>query len=178
MWRFSSLLVLFVFIMSCAGPQKTITVVKPISPENNTPELIEDFDPAVLGEYQDRSGKRANEQTPFDLQAWLKTGPSEEASNASQHLAGFRVQLISTREEGLARSIRKDALLLFDDAIYLSYDDPYYKVRLGDCKSRREAEKLLEIAMQKDFLDAWVVRTMINLKSDFPQNDTDEQSSP
>ncbi|MDZ7296167.1 MAG: SPOR domain-containing protein, partial [candidate division KSB1 bacterium] len=75
---------------------------------------------------------------------------------------GYRVQIVSTPFEEVAREVRKEALLKFEEPVYMVFDAPYYKVRVGDCISRFEAEELQQKAMEKGFGQAWVVRTLVS----------------
>lgn len=74
---------------------------------------------------------------------------------------GWRVQICALTDEGQARNVYMSALLKFDEHVYLTYDSPYYKVRIGDCLSRYEADELQRLASEKGFDDAWVVRTKV-----------------
>ena len=74
---------------------------------------------------------------------------------------GYRVQLISTRDGEEARAVKRDAVLSFEENVYVAFDNPYYKVRIGDCNSRFAAEILQEKAVEKGFVEAWVVRTQV-----------------
>lgn len=74
---------------------------------------------------------------------------------------GWRVQICALSDEVAARAVFIDAHLKFDEQIYLTYDSPYYKVRIGDCLSRYEADDLQKIAVERGFDDAWVVRTKV-----------------
>jgi len=74
---------------------------------------------------------------------------------------GYRVQIISTPFEEVAREVRNEALLKFEEPVYMVFDAPYYKVRIGDCVSRFDAEELQQKAIEKGFAQAWVVRTMV-----------------
>ncbi|MBN1351859.1 SPOR domain-containing protein [candidate division KSB1 bacterium] len=85
---------------------------------------------------------------------------------------GWRVQICAFRNELDARSVQREALLKFEDQVYLTYDSPYYKVRIGDCLSRYEADDLQQIAIEKGFDDAWVVKTKVNKFAKSWDNDT------
>lgn len=75
---------------------------------------------------------------------------------------GWRVQICALSDAKGARSVQRDALLNFDEQVYLTYDSPYYKVRIGDCQSRYEADDLQRKAIERGFDDAWVVRTKVS----------------
>ncbi len=74
---------------------------------------------------------------------------------------GFRVQLFSTDLEFEARMVEEKALIEFEESIYLIFDSPIYKVRVGDCTTRAEANKLRQKAVDVGFSDAWVVQSKV-----------------
>ncbi len=81
----------------------------------------------------------------------------------AEMVPGFRVQLIATRDEQTARQVRADALLNLPHNVYLIYDNPYYKIRVGDCLSHMEADSLQRLAILRGFVGAWIVRTIVNV---------------
>ena len=44
---------------------------------------------------------------------------------------------------------------------YVSYDNPYYKVRIGDFTSRYDAEEFLTTLEGRGYKTAWIVRTLV-----------------
>jgi cell division protein FtsN len=160
MKKFISITLAGSFLVACATSQPQR---KPLPEETaekeKPPEIVETFDPMTLGEYEQFSLQPVQKEEPFDLEAWVKgyEGQSEE-----KKVNGFRVQLVSTREEEEARLIRSEALLDLDQPVYLSYDNPYYKVRVGDFTTRSQAERYKEELALRGFPDAWVIRTIIN----------------
>ncbi|MDZ7264537.1 MAG: SPOR domain-containing protein [candidate division KSB1 bacterium] len=140
--------------------------------------INEFFDPLVLDDEELKVKKTIISET--------KTNPLDEAiAQSSSNLqpaevaAGFRVQICAVSEEDKARQVQRDAILKFtDEEVYLIYEAPYYKVRVGNCASRLEADQLQQIAIQKGFEDAWVVRTKIKLKSSSGPLPNTEQKSP
>jgi len=80
------------------------------------------------------------------------------ATAAPETIPGFRIQVLLTQEIDDAVGVR-DSLnaLLSDDWVYVVYDSPYYKVRVGDYHERPEANALLKKLVGKGFRDAWIV---------------------
>jgi hypothetical protein len=70
---------------------------------------------------------------------------------------GFRVQIFAGAEEQVARMAEVEAHFEFDARIYLVFDSPNYKIRLGDFTVRDEADELRREAYRKGYRDAWVV---------------------
>jgi len=73
---------------------------------------------------------------------------NKRRGNTSDQLTnGFRVQVYSSNNQRIAKSeafrIEKQIKDVFpDDAVYVNYTSPFWKVRIGDCKSRFEAQAL------------------------------------
>jgi hypothetical protein len=55
-----------------------------------------------------------------------------------------------------------EAEAIFPGEVYLQYDAPYYKVRVGNCLTRREGDLLQERAVRRGYRDAWVVRSLVS----------------
>lgn len=87
---------------------------------------------------------------------------SKTAIDSSRMVEGFRIQLLATRDENEARRARSDARTFFPENSYLLFDNPYYKLRLGDCLTRGAADSLQQRAINKGFSGAWIVRSQVH----------------
>ncbi|RME00906.1 MAG: SPOR domain-containing protein, partial [Calditrichaeota bacterium] len=105
---------------------------------------------------QPKEGEKATGQAAKSTQA------SPTDTSAAKTMLGYRVQILQTEDAEEARMVQKDAILALDADVYLIYDNPYYKVRVGDFASRYEAETFLEKVVKKGYSSAWIVRTRIN----------------
>ncbi len=55
---------------------------------------------------------------------------------------GYRIQVLSTTNRDQANKIKSDVLSRFtDQKAYLTYNSPYFKVRIGNFINREDAEK-------------------------------------
>lgn len=71
---------------------------------------------------------------------------------------GFRIQIYSTANIDEAMNMRTNILAkLPRDSVYVEYDPPVYKVRLGDFPSRYEASTELPSIVNMGYPDAWIV---------------------
>jgi hypothetical protein len=62
---------------------------------------------------------------------------------ALRNLPGYRVQVISTMDRNKAMSAKAKLMQLFPDyQTYLSYQSPYFRVRIGDFRERNDALEL------------------------------------
>jgi hypothetical protein len=86
---------------------------------------------------------------------------SEKSGRKTHEAAGFRVQLIATETEAEARNLEQSAMVDFTESVYLVFDPPNYKVRVGDCSSRPLANDLREKALRLGYNNAWVVQSRV-----------------
>jgi hypothetical protein len=92
---------------------------------------------------------------------------SPEESVAGVHEAavvqvpGFRVQVFATGSQETAEAVREAAELKLGLPVYSEIVEGLYKVRIGDCASREEAEALLQRCQAAGYGDAWIVETMV-----------------
>jgi len=73
-------------------------------------------------------------------------------------VTGFRVQVNFTDNIEQANRIKTDLSgILSDQPVYVVFESPYYKVRVGDFLSRPEANLTLKALVDKGYKDAWIV---------------------
>ncbi len=87
---------------------------------------------------------------------------------------GFRVQVLLTGNIDRANSVRDTLELLEpDEWTYITFDAPYYKVRIGNFTDRSEATEFAHHLGRYGFTDAWVVpdHVIINLPPKPPSVD-------
>lgn len=74
---------------------------------------------------------------------------------------GYRVQIFASSTQEGADKIASEARFKFTERVYVEYDAPYYKVRVGNYKNRADAEILREKARNMGYPDAWIVQTEV-----------------
>jgi len=88
-------------------------------------------------------------------------GSSQTASEDPSQLTrttvrGYRVQIFLGRSRSEAYAEQARFRQLFDDIeTYITYDAPNYRVKVGDFRSRREAERLME-GLREQFSNVFV----------------------
>lgn len=87
--------------------------------------------------------------------------PAPATTTAPATIYGFRVQIFASSTQKGANKVADDARSLFGGKVYIEHTPPYYKVRVGDCLTKEEAETLKNLAINKGFRGAFVVETMI-----------------
>jgi len=143
--------------------------------DSSLPVYDETWDPASLFEVKlDSLPAPVDLFTPDQYDVLLK-GQNKKEESAAEFSSGYRVQLLSTRNEAEARAGMQDALAAFSDRVYLLYDSPCYKLRVGDCLQRAEADSLQQRALQKGFSSAWIIRSQVYTH---PPNRQESSSDP
>lgn len=74
---------------------------------------------------------------------------------------GWRVQVGFFKVVDNAIEVSDKANGLLEEEIYLDFDAPYHKIRVGDCISRKNAMALLEKVKKLGFSDAFIIPTIV-----------------
>ena len=84
--------------------------------------------------------------------------PKDSLIVQEEVVEGFRIQIFSSSNLDEISLMKNLALEKFvGDSIYVVYDAPVYKVRIGDFVNRYEANQRLPEFVEKGYRDAWVV---------------------
>ena len=75
---------------------------------------------------------------------------------------GYRVQVLATRYFERADSFAIIMKNTVSDSVYVDFETPNYKVRIGDFIERESAESLQQDLVQMGYNSAWVLRSRIN----------------
>ena len=132
---------LLVFLLSSILFSQSNTSFKPerlIDPEPRWPEILNpqnDNDPMII------------------------TGKSLDSSITE--IEGFRVQVFATQDRNRADELQDELKIKFNENIYIIFEAPNYKLRVGDFLDRDDAELMRMKLVSSDFPSAWIVRTKI-----------------
>ena len=74
---------------------------------------------------------------------------------------GFRVQILATRYFEYADSLAISISSKVNDSVYVEFETPNYKVRVGDFINRDSAELLQKELLKMGYKTAWILRTRI-----------------
>ena len=84
--------------------------------------------------------------------------PRDSLIVQEEAVQGFRIQIFSSSNVDETILMKNLALEKFlGDSIYVVYDAPVYKVRVGDFLNRYEASQRLPEFVAKGYRDAWIV---------------------
>lgn len=84
-------------------------------------------------------------------------------NSINQTINGYRIQLFSGNERNNANNIKTKFLKLYpDQTAYLSYNQPYFKIRIGDFRTKLDA-KLFYNKIKDEFNECIIIADKINL---------------
>ncbi|MDX9857209.1 MAG: SPOR domain-containing protein [candidate division Zixibacteria bacterium] len=125
--------------------------------------------PAVQPHAGDITGQDALVVRDDDLTDSTAVDESETAAGAdSLNAQAYRVQLFTGKLFSEARTEVAVAEEIFDQPVYLDYEVPYFKVRVGDFAGRDDAERYRQRAKGAGYANAWVVLVNINVRQAAP----------
>lgn len=85
----------------------------------------------------------------------------------------YRIQIFTTQLYGEAQRSLRVAREIFDQPVYVDYEVPYFKVRVGSFADRDLAEDYQQRVKGAGYKTAWVVMVNVNVKSAKPMYDED-----
>lgn len=166
---------IFIFA-GCSSSRTVSTPERVVEPESNG--IDESFDPVML---QDEDIEFPVSKTPLQPgeKLPLNEGSDTQLPVAAENklIEGFRVQLFATQDIEKATLEKKEAEFSFAEdriPVYIEFDSPMYKVRIGNCTTRDEAEQLRELARRKGYSTSWIVKTKVNSIPNLPQNEGED----
>jgi hypothetical protein len=131
--------------------------------QNDRAVQNEEFDPLTLNEpfLPIASGSMIRE---------IFTGVAEDSYRAQDSLRfieqmGWKVQVLSIKDGVRADSVLKKLSNVFgEENTQMIWNSPYWKIRVGNCATRLEAERLLDKVKRIGYDRAWIIRSRIRIK--------------
>ncbi len=162
------ILILFVVIGLIAGCSSTKQVSDPLG-DRVSPKYDESFDPNTLNDDDIVIAKIE----PKVVEAENNNSENQLADGEIKfkEASGFRVQLVATKNIESATLTEQEAKDLFDTMkhkVYLIFDAPLYKVRVGDVINRNDADEIRDTAKDYGYREAFIVPSKVNV----PLNDS------
>ena len=77
---------------------------------------------------------------------------------------GYRIQIFESTVSSIARAEAKRFQNILGDSVYIDFEAPLYKLRIGNFVDRKKAERAIESIERLGAKDAWIVRAKINLE--------------
>ncbi len=145
-------------IFACAGTKEPVKEAPEKIPES---KYDESFDPLSLNDddivISPEKGTALTSDEPGDTEPVAVEKKRKEVN-------GFRVQILATSNIETASLTEQEATDRFEKVehkTYLLFEAPLYKVRLGDCITRSEADELRELALSFGYKGAFIVKTKV-----------------
>jgi hypothetical protein len=136
-------------------PQDTVIVTVPNTEAEK--KLLQDF----------RNAQQANSQPGTGT----FTGPDSLNNQV------YRVQLLTVDNYSDARRALEVAEEIFDLPVSLNYDQPYYKLRVGEFGTKSDADSYLLKARTAGYPNAWVLLTTVGVKELRPMYESTSPSN-
>ena len=76
---------------------------------------------------------------------------------------GFRIQIFESMVSSIARAEAKRFKNILGDTVYIDFETPLYKLRIGNYIDRKKAEKAIFAIKRLGAKDSWIVRTKIHM---------------
>jgi len=88
--------------------------------------------------------------------------PDAQVESLASEVYGYRIQIGIDESKDAMEELAEYARSRIDQGVYLEFEAPFYRVRVGDFKTRAEAEKYVKILNNKGFNDSlWVFSKII-----------------
>lgn len=158
--RFGMLSGLVLSLLHCSGGQEVLK--KGQQPTGLLNRYDESFDPLTLND----DDLVITPDTMHTSIGTAETGSNQQAPGLiPNETEGFRVQIMATNNIGSASLTEQEASARFGSLghkVYLVFEAPLYKIRVGDCVERNVAEELRDKAKDFGYTNAFIVKTKIN----------------
>ena len=72
----------------------------------------------------------------------------------------FRIQIFESTESSIAKAEAKRFQNILGDTVYINFETPLYKLRIGNFFNRRQAEEAISAIENLGVKGSWVIRAM------------------
>jgi len=172
--RFLIILVGFLLLCSCKAPREGDEKKTPVTPAEITDSR--GYDPLELPQDKEIIPEKYPKTGAITGSKILSQVPAGESDtvvlNITEVPVGsdtlnnqvFRVQLFTSKYYFEARKALAVAEEIFDQPVYLDYEVPYFKIRVGNFGNRDEAEMYQQKTREAGYGSAWVVVVNLGVK--------------
>ena len=74
----------------------------------------------------------------------------------------FRIQIFESTESSIAKAEAKRFQNILGDTVFINFETPLYKLRIGNFSNRRQAEEAISAIENLGVKGSWVIRAMLN----------------
>lgn len=168
------------WLVGCIGPLRGGEGKPPA--DGAVPEELSRYDPLESDRDRQVVPKAFPSDNPIEAGGLQQPLPPDTTADApgfvgpdelfdSLNKQSFRVQLLTTKVYGEAREARRVAEEIFDRAVFMDYEVPYFKIRVGSFADRAAAESYQQRAKAAGYANAWVVVVMVEVQKAAPLYD-------
>jgi cell division septation protein DedD len=170
-------------LLITAGCVKKVEAPDEVTPESTGWQDERGYDPLelpqdrrIVPEEQPQTGDIIGRKELVTVDS-LSGGSGESGSSDGDATADtsltqiYRVQLATSQLFSEARAQVRVAEEIFDQPVYLDYEVPNFKVRVGGFAERDAAEEYLQRARGAGYTSAWVVLVNVNVQEAAPLYD-------
>ena len=147
---------LAIILAACSGGRETVKKDEGLGQVT----YDESFDPLSLNDDDIVIGP---EETGTSAQSTSKNDPGTVSGRISE-VNGFRVQILATNNLEKASLVEQEAAERFSrngHETYLVFEAPLYKIRIGDCTERQNAEAIRDLAKTFGYKGAFIVKSKV-----------------
>ncbi len=156
-------LLLFVIFFNCGMIKPKVEKDLPKDPRKKAEES---FDPWGLDKEEPivTGSLITSERAEKDSQNYFRVEAKEDSEKG--YKIWYRVQVFAAKFPQEAYQIADSLKGKFEESIYVEYEAPYYKVRLGDFEKEEDAQKFLKVVRSKGYFESWVVKVKGKTRDD------------
>jgi len=167
---------LFALLLSGCGPSGSTQKETPTPPEEREQRVpLSRYEKSFNPSRYDDEITEIQRQHTIEQERAAAERQRDSVVVESTFTQGYRIQIFASGNIDEANAMRLIAAQrIMDDSLYVVYDPPVYKVRLGDFITRTEANQKLAAVIAQGFTDAWVVgdrviqRKLIHIPTQLP----------
>ena len=131
-------------------------------------EFSNDFTPAKYNKQQIDEDKIITLKEKSDLPELFKTKSAVKqevrSDSTLQDINGYRVQVYKSEEMIDSKNMESMYIEMFgEDEVKLIFEQPFYKIRIGNLRNREEGEDFQEILKQRGIRNTILVPDMVNV---------------
>ena len=145
--------------------------------------MIEDIDPFILGDefnveehtpirsstdnytgIPEVKDQTSSESTDSSKNNTLDHTPIQHSAASDSKTSGYRVQIDIFSDESEAYKYAEKVRAKVDLNVYVIYEAPFFRVRVGDFSSKKVAEQYVKILKENGFRKSIWIKTTINTR--------------
>lgn len=165
--KYFILLASIIVLLSSCGPSQKIVKKEPAEQAQTSP-YDERFDPLSLND-DDIVIEAGNKKETKQVRKDVLNRDADKENLIEQEVDGWRVQIFVSNNFESATVKQEQAKSQFKEElhkVYLIFETPYYKIRVGDFVNHQEAEELRDKAREMGYNQAFLVPSKVMVSAE------------